>query len=363
MARYGLLLVRALLLLAILVSAMLIADALAPTPAFCGEGGGCAVVQASTYSSVAGVPLPFAGLGAFALLFGLSLSRAPFARRLLRFGLFVAAGVGVSLIALQAGVIGTFCPLCVTVDAAAILAALFAISPRALEPGAADPLPSFSWLGLLALAVAAPIAWSTLRPPPAPPAALEALFAREHTEVVELADFTCPHCRALHPTLSAALHDRAQPVTIARIIVPVTGHPRGPDAARAYICAARADRGDAMADVLFGQGSMQLPTAEWATRAGMSAEALEACMASEATEAELVGNARLFEALGVRGLPTVFIGDRVILGSVDRAELDEALDALERESGAFSVPPAAFGAVVLALVAALIGFGRRSARR
>jgi protein-disulfide isomerase len=363
MARYGLLVVRLLLLVALVVSAMLVADALSPSPAFCGEGGGCAAVQASSYSAFAGVPLPFLGFGGFGFLFGLSLARAGAATRALRFSLFVAAGVALALIGLQAKVIGVYCPLCMTVDVTAVLAALVVLSPRSIGPEALDPLPAWSWVGLLLLAAASPIAWSVVRPPPEPPAALEALYAREHVKVVELADFTCPHCRALNPTLEAALRDRHPAVGLARIIVPVTGHPRGPAAARAYICADDAGHGEAMAHVLFGDGGLALPITEWASRVGMSAEALEACMTSEATTAKLLDNAHLFDALDVEGLPTLFIGDRVLLGEVDRRTIDDALDALERESSTFSVPPAAFGVVLLALMAALIGFGRRSARR
>jgi protein-disulfide isomerase len=362
MARYGLLVVRVLLLLAVVASAMLVADALSPSPAFCGEGGGCAVVQASAYSAVAGVPLPFVGLGAFGLLFGLSLARSPMAARSLRFALLVAAGAAIALIGLQARVIGAYCPLCMTVDVSAILAALVSLSPRAVGSDAADPLPAWSWLGLLLLAVASPVVGTSLRPPPEPPAAVEALYAREHVRVVEFADFTCPHCRALNPTLSAALRDRPHPITLARIVVPVTGHPRGPAAARAYVCAKHAHRGEAMAEVLFGAGGLELPVAAWAERAEMSPEALEACMTSEATTAELVDNAHLFEALGIEGLPTLFVGDRVILGDVDRATLDAALDTLDRGSSGLRVAPPVFVAIVLVLAAALIGFGIRARR-
>src|SRR5690606_29783242 len=97
-----------------------------------------------------------------------------------------------------------------------------------------------SLVSLLVVAIAAPLSYRALVPDDATPAALEALYAREGVQVVEVADFTCPHCRQLAPALDAALEGSNQP--IHRVMIHVTAHPRAVEAASAHVCAEAAGK-------------------------------------------------------------------------------------------------------------------------
>ncbi len=341
---------------------MLVADYASERPAFCAEAGGCAEVQASEYSAPLGVPLPFAGVVGLSSLYVLSLFARPRARALLRVGLVAAGVVGAALVVLQARVIGAFCPLCLTVDVAVMLAAAAALAPVPFAESPRTSLPPLAHLALLVLALVAPLGWSVVAPPEASPA-VAAFYGREGVEAIAVADFTCPHCRALHPRLEAAAREARPPLRVRRLMVAATGHPRAVEAASAYLCAEHAGAGDAMAGVLFGEAALRMPATEWARGAGMEADDLAECMTSDATAAALAANLRAAESLGIRGIPTTFVGGDVLVGAVDRARVDRAIRALRRDPERRAVPGAAFAAVVLAIAGAIVALGRRSARR
>lgn len=363
MARYGLVLVRALLLVAITASAMLVADHSTERPAFCAEGSGCAVVQASGYATPLGVPLPFVGLWGFGALFLLSFMPEKSARGILRLSLLAAGAIGVALLALQAQAIGAFCPLCVAVDSSAVaLGALGLVAP-VFRGEHSDVLPVSSQISLLVLAVAAPVVWSAIAPPAPAHPTLQALFEREGVRIIEVADFTCPHCRALYPRLEEALQAKAPKQRVHRVMIPATAHPRAVEAASAYSCAESAGAGEAMAALLFDESTLAMPANEWARGAGLDPDELARCMTSEGAARSLSANEKLVETLAVRGLPTTFIGDEVLLGAVSRQRIERALDHVDRRSRAPVPPRAVFGMGVAALAGASIGLGLRAQRR
>jgi uncharacterized membrane protein/protein-disulfide isomerase len=230
-------------------------------PAGCGAGSDCAEVLTSRWAAVLGVPvsgpamLVHLGVLAGSLLIG---PRQPPGRRaagwhwLLVCAALLAGGAA-WFIALQAVVLGAFCPWCMGDHALGLVAAglIFWSAPAG---GGEGGLSWRSYCGSVGLGVAATAAlavaqWAVpyrapaaLRLPagrdadtgPGPDRAIQVLdgqlLLEPHREptlgspdaprlVVMLYDYCCPHCRQTHGELVAALAE--QPDRIALVLLPM----------------------------------------------------------------------------------------------------------------------------------------------
>jgi uncharacterized membrane protein len=96
-----------------------------PGAAFCPKGSGCAVVDASPYSTLLGVPVALLGMLGYGLILLLALWPRPSPRHRLALHLAAVAGFSVTLylVYLQLWVIRAVCPYCI-VSAGAITAIL-----------------------------------------------------------------------------------------------------------------------------------------------------------------------------------------------------------------------------------------------
>jgi protein-disulfide isomerase len=149
--------------------------------------------------------------------------------------------------------------------------------------------------------------------------------------VVELSDFECPYCRALHPVLDGVLAAHGERVRLVRISIPLPGHPHARDAARGYHCAQAAGRGEEMADVLFNSTALApADIAAYARALDLDPARFAQCVADPATDRRIDRDVTTVTAAGFDGLPSVWIGDTRILG-FDRAARDAPYAAaLER---------------------------------
>src|SRR5690606_18781640 len=165
----------------------------------------------------------------------------------------------------------------------------------------------------------APIAWPFTLPDPPIPEVIHELYADGKINVVEIADFECPYCRAMHPVLKSALEDASGEVNLVRVIVPLHFHRHARDAARAYHCGARLGQGEAMADALFATPDLSLGNIHVIARElGLDPAAFEQCLADPAIEARIAEDERIARESQNQGLPTVYIGERVLLGFDER---------------------------------------------
>ncbi|CAN5521014.1 hypothetical protein BH11MYX1_BH11MYX1_23280 [soil metagenome] len=305
-------------------------DYTAAHPRFCAESG-CERVRTSAWAHPLGIPMPVFGLAFFAVMIALAFVPRP----RLRVGLAIAGGAwAITLIALQAFVIGAWCKLCMIVDPIAILLAISVVAGAKTMQG--------SWrLGVLAVPAIAllPVAFALLghaAPPPSPVAgALETAepIAREQrpgvATVVDFVDFECPFCRRFAPTLDAAIANAKVPVRLVRKMTPLKIHPHAMAAAVAWCSAAAQGRGDAMAKALFAapvdkltpEGCEQL-----ALEIGCELEKYRKTLADPATLERIKHDAADAKTAGVRGLPTIFIGTRGMGGAdYDQAALAAAI--------------------------------------
>lgn len=358
-------------LFALAFSAATVAEYFLPSATYCEPGGGCDRVRFWAFQQAVGdVPLglvlPLIGVLGFTALFAGSLLTDRTTSRIISVLAMIGALVAALLLWTQATAIGSWCWLCVGVDSFALVAGI-AGAAVFFTVGDAQPRGALRspWWAAWILAAFAPIAWTSTLPDRGIPPAIRDLYRPGALNVVELADFECPFCRAMNPVLKSVLDDvHERPVNLVRVIVPLPFHVHARDAARAYYCAVRMQHGEEMADALF-QAEDLSPEANvrLAESLGMDGRAFEQCLDDTSIERRIRRDERIAERSQNEGLPTVFIGDRVLLGfdvNAGEAPFREAVDAaLAGEGTRVRVWPLA---TVAALAALALVVGRRKKR-
>lgn len=321
--RYRSTLLRTLVLVGLAASAALAADHLTGAGAFCAFDGGCGAVAASAYGAVAGVPLSVFGLAGFALLLTLALTP----RRWARFGVRVAAAVagvsGAALLVIQLTVLGRVCPWCVVADAAGVGAAVVALAGRRDQ----EPLHGAwraGWAGAAVLAILVPGFWSLAHRPPDVPEQVRAHWVAGEVTVVEVTDFDCPSCQRVEPVLKEVVE--RERVRFVRLVAPMPHHENARPAGRAFLAAARQGRGEAMAAALFA-AETRAPEQCRILAAGLGLDLAEydRVVRDPATDAELDRTVEWARRSG-RGLPLIWVRDRLFTGVPTAAELAAAID-------------------------------------
>ena len=302
---------------ALAVSAALLVDYLRPLPAFCDMQGGCETVRATALGQ-AGPLMPGLGLAGFGSLMLLSLWPSRRNARLLVTFAVLGGLAGAALLFAQAFVIGAFCQLCVVVDVSAIVAALAAVALRRGEVTFESPRLSterWLWGSASVLSTAIPILIGVVQPSPPVPRAVAELWKPGKINVVELSDFQCPYCRRLHPKMNTLLSEYGDKVHFVRLNMPLKSHPQARDAARAFVCAGRQGKGEAMADALFESRDLTPQNCEkLAEGLGLAMDAYRACIADPTTEARIEADIDRIRGMGFNGLPTVWIGSERLRG-------------------------------------------------
>jgi len=375
----ALLVLRAAVLVALLGSSALTVDYLSPVPSYCGATSGCAIVQHSGwgYLGAGGVPLPALGLVGFTAV--LTLSLLPGRRRHAAAPIAVAGGLAaLALLAIQWLKIGAFCVLCVGVDVSAAVAAAAGVafllqrSPTptseehaasGAQPGPNEPLRDGAWIALGVLAVTAPLLWPSIRSVPDVPREIAAYYEPGKINVVEFVDFQCPFCRMYHPELKKVAAEFGDRVHLVRLDLPLAMHPLARGAARAHVCAVARGRGEPLANALFEAEDLSPPgVLKAAAGVGLDTKELERCMAAATTDREASKSEELLKRLGLlQGLPTTFIGSKMIVGAVEEPALR---DAFEQALGGArrGVPAPLYIALLLAAAGASVWLGRRRER-
>jgi uncharacterized membrane protein/protein-disulfide isomerase len=306
-----------------------------PGGGVCERTGGCGDVLKSAWARPLGVPLPAVGLALFAGLLWLSLVPGTWPARLLG-GLALLGGLGgLGLVLVQGLVLDRFCPFCLVVDslamAAALLLARAALGRQALPR--CGQVVTLLWLagGLLGAAAGAgtPLVYAQVAD--APPPELLALRHPSRVTIVEIGDLHCRHCKVTHGILNRLdemLGDRVHRVCI---VVPAAEDDEGRSTAQAVRCARRQGRERAMIDNLFadpesaGKGCRGL-----ARQLGLSLPAFEACLADPAVVQEVDHELAWAEAASRRGLPSVWVDNRLFAGVHGLGKMHEAILTAER---------------------------------
>lgn len=168
---------------------------------------------------------------------------------------------------------------------------------------------------------------------PAPIAAEAARTGPGKVTIVEFIDFQCPFCRRNHEMLMSLVSLRREKVHIVRKHVPLRRHSHAFSAAVAAVCAEAQGRGDEMAELLVSAAVPHLRAdgcEEMAVELGLDIARFRTCVTDPATTSRVHADAALFDSIGGRGVPLVFVGSRRLMGLQDEATLEAAItEALE----------------------------------
>jgi len=357
---HALIALRILSLLGLSASAALAVEYRSLDPSFCGAESGCGALQRTDLAHLfgLGLTLPDLGLLGLATVFALSLTRRTAWAAVLA---LVGGAIALALLVAQTFVFGQFCWLCVVTDTTAVGAAiaggLWLRKARAL-PAEREPLARWSWAGLGALALVAPPVWPLVKPvPPAPPE-LRSYYRSDKINVIEFADFQCPHCRRLHGRLKALLEPYGDRVHFVRLNMPLRSHPHARGAALAAICAETSGKADALADFLFSTVDLSKENiTRKAVELGIERGTFERCLEAPETEARLERESRILRDIGFQGLPTTYVGDQRIVGAQSDEVFREALKTAASGASERGVPWWAYLAIVGLVTSALVRSG------
>jgi protein-disulfide isomerase len=152
--------------------------------------------------------------------------------------------------------------------------------------------------------------------------------------VTEYADFSCPHCFNMYPTVQQIIAEYATDGRVRVVLKPIAfvNPPYSTYAAQATLCAAEQGKGWEMVDQVWDVGSENGPGGytqaafeERADALGLDVAAFSTCYTSSQTEADV--QAIIDDALqsGIDGVPALFVNKK----SVPLAE--DMYDALVKE--------------------------------
>jgi protein-disulfide isomerase len=145
--------------------------------------------------------------------------------------------------------------------------------------------------------------------------------AGKQFELVEFADFQCPHCKDAQPIAERLLQDFPQAHFVFENLPLVNIHPEAYTAAAWGACVAQQGNSDAFfkyADSVFaaqndlaGQGAAQA-LRNAATAAGADPDKIAACADSPAGKSAVDASMRLGQELNINETPTLFIDGRAV---------------------------------------------------
>jgi len=152
--------------------------------------------------------------------------------------------------------------------------------------------------------------------------------------VVEFADFECPFCGGLHPTLKLVERNYADKVRFVYRQFPLTNiHPNAQKAAEASLCANEKQRFWEFHDSMFGEQS-RLDVASLKQRAqtlGLNTSAFNTCLDSGRQADAIQKDKEDGRKSGVTSTPTLFINGRLLGGNRPYADIREVIeDELKR---------------------------------
>ena len=150
--------------------------------------------------------------------------------------------------------------------------------------------------------------------------------AKACVNVVEFADFECPHCKEANEVLTQ-LEPKYPDVRFTFMAFPLAQiHPWAFNAALAARCAYKQNPADyaKYRDEIFAQqdqitaDNASGKLLNLATQTGLNASTLTACMADPATHKEIEADENLGKSLEVTSTPTLFVNGRPMVGGTEQ---------------------------------------------
>jgi protein-disulfide isomerase len=155
--------------------------------------------------------------------------------------------------------------------------------------------------------------------------------AKGDATIVEFYDVRCPFCRAMLP-IEAELLRHDHNIRVVFKDIPILG-PGSRIAARAVLAAQRQNGYEKLHDTLM-TGTPNIDTEvvhAAALKAGLDWPRLQRDMDDPAIQARIDANLKMAHALHIDGTPTYIIGDHMLSGAVELADLQNAVAAARKK--------------------------------
>jgi len=156
-------------------------------------------------------------------------------------------------------------------------------------------------------------------------------------ELIEFADFQCPYCRAVSPTVTKILNTYGDRIRFVYRNFPLDIHPDAKPAAEAAQCANEQGRFWPYHDRLFSTPNQPLSVADLkhaATMIGLDADRFNTCVDAHKYRAVVDADTRAGTEAGVTGTPAFFINGRLLSGAQPyeafKRLIDEELELKKR---------------------------------
>ena len=344
---------------ALFFASMLAVDYYFVAHTFCEEGASCAVVAQSDFGQKYGIFLPTLGLLAYSFFFLTSFFFAKtreklFGKSLAKFWLplaIICCAIGaMGFIIIQATQIHAFCWLCMGIDTWAIIAVIPAVmlflnkSDDEMAHEAKTKLHPAVWLFFYFLIACGPIAWgtraalNTQQPQTTDvadndeakvvvPEYIKSFYKPGKTNIVEISSFDCPHCRRLHPQLSALLENYGDQINFTRLTIPLG---KQIEACVAYYCAEKQKKETQFADCLFKEPSKDAgQLLEYARECSINEDAFKACVTSPESAKAVTDMLENIRKSGFQGAPPIWIDEQQIIGFNEELGMKPYKDAIE----------------------------------
>jgi protein-disulfide isomerase len=160
--------------------------------------------------------------------------------------------------------------------------------------------------------------------------------AAKDLELVEFADFQCPHCKEAQANMDKLVADYPKARIVFQVFPLAAIHPEAVIAASYGVCVAKAGGSAAFfqfASAVF-DGQDGLTTADGATltlnsavtKANLDPAKIAACAATPETKAEVDASAKLARDLGLNEVPTLMVNGRQIPATIPYESLKRIID-------------------------------------
>jgi protein-disulfide isomerase len=167
--------------------------------------------------------------------------------------------------------------------------------------------------------------------------------ASKDLEMVEFADFQCPHCKAAQANMDKLVADFPKARIVFQNDPLPTIHPQSEKAAEYAVCVAKMGGSPAFfqfAGAVFdGQDGLSTPDGATltlnssTTKAGLDPEKVAACAATPATKAEVEASMQLSKDLDINQVPTLVVNGREVPANAPYETLKEIIEFQAKQDG------------------------------
>jgi protein-disulfide isomerase len=145
--------------------------------------------------------------------------------------------------------------------------------------------------------------------------------------LIEFADYQCPYCQAVEPTLQKVRAHYGDKLKFAFENFPLPNHPYAEKAAEAARCAGAQGKYWEYHDALFKSRKLEVPDLkEQAKALGLNSSKFNQCLDSGAQAAAVAKDLNEGEALGITGTPSFFVNGHFVSGAVSPDVLRDLID-------------------------------------